>query len=394
MKPLPCSCKSNSFVPSFRLAHGIVAAPLLGLLCLGGLAACGGSSNSNHAPFIGSLNTVSTVASTVPDNGDVNPYGTVVVPRSIGQLVEGDVLVSNFNNSANQQGTGSTIVQVAPNGTVQLFAQLDAANLPGPCPGGVGLTTALAVLRTGWVIVGSLPTSDGTSATAQAGCLIVLDQTGEAVETISTTSVNGPWDMTATESNGMATLYVSNVLDGSVAATPNVVNNGTVVRIALTDPTGDGSNGAPSVTGMMVIGSGFAQRTDPAALVIGVTGVGLANNGTLYVADTLNNRIAAISNAASRTTSAGTGQTVSSDGALNGPLGLVIAPNGDVLTVNSGDGNIVETTPSGNQVAVTMLDDTGDPAGAGALFGLAVRPNGSAAVYFVDDASNQLNLLS
>jgi sugar lactone lactonase YvrE len=143
----------------------------------------------------------------------------------------------------------------------------------------------------------------------------------------------------------------------------------------------------------LVIGSGFGQRTDPAALVIGPTGVGLARNGTLYVADTLGNRIAAIPNALSRSDSADSGQTVTTDGALNGPLGLAVAPNGDILTVNSGDGNIVETTPGGTQVAVKILDDSGSPPGAGALFGLAVRTNATA-VYFVDDASNTLNLLS
>ena len=34
-------------------------------------------------------------------------------------------------------------------------------------------------------------------------------------------------------------------------------------------------------------------------------------------------------------------------GNLNGELGLVIAPNGHILTVNRGDGKIVETTPGG-----------------------------------------------
>ena len=391
MKTPVCWWKSKSSVQSFRFARGRVAAPLLGLFCLSTLAACG-SGSSTHGAFIGPLNTVSTIASTVPDNGDVNPYGTAVVPRSIGNLVAGDVLISNFNNSDNQQGTGTTIVQVAPNGTVQLFAQLDPAGLPGPCPGGVGLTTALVVLQTGWVIVGSLPTSDGTSATAAAGCLIVLNQMGDAVETLSGSSINGPWDMTATEGNGVATLFVTNVLDGTVAASPDVVNNGTVLRITLTNPMA-GSGNTPQEMTETVIGSGFGQRTDPAALVIGATGVGLAPSGTLYVADTLNSRIAAISGALSRSGSAGTGQTVSSGGSLNGPLGLAIAPNGNILTVNSGDGNIVETAPGGKQVAVKTLDDTGDPPGAGALFGLAVRPN-ARAVYFVDDASNQLNLLN
>ena len=86
------------------------------------------------------------------------------------------------------------------------------------------------------------------------------------------------------------------------------------------------------------------------------------------------------------------GYTVSAGGHLNGELGLVIAPNGDILTVNGGNGNLVEITPSGTQIAVSRLDSSGSPKGAGALFGLAVVP-GHDAVYFVDDATNQLDLL-
>jgi hypothetical protein len=114
------------------------------------------------------------VASTVPPNGDLNPYGVAVVQRTSGKLIAGNILVSNFNNSANLQGTG----------TASLFAWVDPSTLPGQCPGGVGLTTALVVLRAGWVIVGSLPTTDGTAATAQAGCLIVLNNQGAVVETL------------------------------------------------------------------------------------------------------------------------------------------------------------------------------------------------------------------
>src|SRR5260370_4570161 len=137
----------------------------------------------------------------------------------------------------------------------------------------------------------------------------------------------------------------------------------------------------------MVIASGFGERTDAAALVIGPTGVGLSG-GTLYVADTLANRIAAIPNAVSRTTNASTGTTVSTGGALNSPLGLAIAPNGDIVTVNGGDGNMVETTPAGTQVAVKAVDVTNT--GAGTLFGLAVIHN-QKGVYFVNDANNTLD---
>jgi hypothetical protein len=149
----------------------------------------------------------------------------------------------------------------------------------------------------------------------------------------------------------------------------------------------------PSIVGSTRIGSGFAERTDPAALVIGPTGVGIGGNGTLFVADTLANRVAAIPDALWRSTDAGRGLTVTKDGALNGPLGLFVAPDGHILTVNSGDGMIVETTESGIQVATDQLDSSGSPPGAGALFGLAVAPN-AAGVYYVDDATNTLNLLS
>src|ERR1700756_3772910 len=145
---------------------------------------------------------ITVISSTVPSNGDVNPYGVFRVPRSVGKLVRGNILISNFNNSTNLQGTGTTIVQISPSGSFSLFAQIDPSTLPGPCPGGVGLTTALVVLRSGWVVVGSLPTSDGTSATAQAGCLIVLDSNGNVAETITDAQINGPWDMTVFDATG------------------------------------------------------------------------------------------------------------------------------------------------------------------------------------------------
>jgi hypothetical protein len=330
---------------------------------------------------------ISVIASTVPANGDVNPYGIARIPQSSGSLLKGNILISNFNNSANLQGTGTTIVQIAPDGTSSLFAQIDANNLPGPCPGGIGLTTALAVLRTGWVIVGSLPTADGTAATAQAGCLLVLDSHGKVAETFYGSLINGPWDMTAWDAGSSAALFVSNVLNGTVAAAGTVVNKGTVVRLTLAIKSGT----APTLQSITVIGSGFPQRTDPAALVIGPTGLGLdADADVLYVADSLNNRVAAIRHPVFRDTSSGIGTTVSQGGGLNDPLGLTVAPDGKILTVNGNNGLLVETTPEGNQIHSALLDNTGNPPGAGALFGL-IDVLGSG-IYYVDDASNTLNL--
>jgi hypothetical protein len=354
--------------------------------CINGAVA----SAKGKQPFLDPFNTVTSLTSTVPANGDVNPYGIVIVERSVGDLTRGNILISNFNNSGNLQGTGTTIDEITPGGTLNLFASIDAAMLPGSCPGGVGLTTALAVLRSGFVIVGSLPTTDGMPDTIGAGCLLVLNSTGHVVETISGAPINGPWDMTAVDRGSSATLFVTNVLNGTVAAGGGTVHKGTVVRIRLRIHHGS----IPVPTSITVIGKGFAERTDPMALVVGPTGVAFSRGGhgphrnTLYVADTANSRIAAIPNAMDRNTAfPGGGLTVTSGGSLNGPLGLTAAPGGDLIAANGGDGNLVELTPSGSQVATKLVD----PAGAGVLFGLtAVKHTG---VYFVDDGDNTLRLL-
>ena len=304
-------------------------------------------------------------------------------------MSRGNILISNFNNAGssptgNFQGRGTTIVQMTPEGSLSLFAEINPSTLPGECPGGVGLTTALAVLPNGYVVVGSLPTTDGTAATAKEGCLIVLDSTGKVVETFSGPPINGPWDMTALTYGDDATLFVTNVLNGTVAAEGGIVNEGTVVRIRVHTS----ARHAPTFSDPDVIATGFPERTDPNALVVGPTGVALGFGGTLYVADTQGNRIAAVPNALFRgTTVDGRGNTVAKAGFLNNPLGLTLAPNGDLLAANASDGNIVEATPFGHQFQPV---ETG--AGAGGLFGLTVVPN-LRGVYFVNDANNTLGLL-
>jgi hypothetical protein len=360
----------------------------------------GGVSAAAEVPFLAgktvSPNQPSTVPTTGAETGDLNPYGVAVVPASVGNLHQGDVLVSNFNNSQNQQGTGSTIMQISPNGRQSVFATISLTPKQ-PCPGGVGLTTALVVLRNGTVVVGSLPTNGpnvGASAGEQAGCLIVLNSSGSVVRTISGGQINGPWDMTGTQFGDEAVLFVTNVLnDLSPTAPPTtVVNGGTVVRIVLDLRT-------DQVDSETVIANGLPERNDPAALVVGPTGVGLGFNGAvLYVASTEDNRIRAVPAPFFLPGPFfGSGFTVTSGGSLNAPLGLTVAPNGDVITVNGGDGKAVETVPfGGEQIATTQLDNTpiaGLPNGNGTLFGIALTPNGNG-LYFVDDGTNTLNLFS
>jgi hypothetical protein len=403
----------KAFTEQMRTLAGASLALLLLLPAMTALAGDG-----DDQAVLPSLTTIKTVASTVPKNGDVNPYGVAQVKRTIGKLSAGHILISNFNNSGNFQGEGSTVVDVAPDGAMSLFAALNPTNLPNPvslpagsCPGGIGLTTALVVLKQGWVIVGSLPTKNQGMTFTGSGCLIVLDNMGNPVETFYGSLINGPWDMTAFDGDREASLFVTNVLNGTLSAGGAVVHGGTVTRLNL-----NLQGQMPALESITIIGSGFPERTDPAALVIGPTGVGLRascegdgddcahhegdrdgdhhDSSLLYVADTLSSRVAVIDRALTRTTSAGIGRTLSSGGSLNGPLGLVVTPSGTVLTVNSSDGFITEISPHGMQVARKQLDNTPVPGslpGAGTLFGLVFDP--AAGVYFVDDGSNTLNLL-
>ena len=341
--------------------------------------------NATGAPFLAPLTSVSTVTSTVPANGDLNPYGIAVVPSSIGKLHAGELLVSNFNDKANNRGTGTTIVQLTPGGKASLFARITARSLPGDCPGGVGLTTALTVVPGGYVIVGSLPTTNGKSATASFGCLIVLDSDGRPAGTITGREIQGPWDMTSVTRGSTTTLFVSMVLNGGAAKGVHTIDNSTVLRIRLSS-AGDYP---PKVLDEQVIADAIPWRDDPTALVIGPTGMALGGNGSLYVADTLvDNRIAAIPHAMTRTTPAPDGgSTVSEGDHLKQPLGLALAPNGDVLTTNAGDGNIVETAPSGQQLLTRTADEK---TGAGSLFRMVVA---ASSIYYVDDGDNTLKLL-
>jgi sugar lactone lactonase YvrE len=189
-------------------------------------------------------------------------------------------------------------------------------------------------------------------------------------------------------------LFVTNVLNGlSPTAPPSaVVPEGTVVRVVLDLST-------YQVESEKVIANGLPERNDPTALVVGPTGVGLGFHGAvLYVASTENNRITAVPAPFFLQGPAfGPGFTVTSGSPLNGPLGLTVAPNGDIITVNAGDGKAVETVPfGGKQIATFQLDDStvpNEPNGNGTLFGIALTPNGKG-LYFVDDGTNTLNKFS
>jgi hypothetical protein len=372
----------------------------IGALLAGSVAATAPAVRADEARgFLETVKKHVTLTSTVPDNGDQNPYAVVVAPVSAGKIQKDDVLVDNFNNISNLQGLGTSIVDYNP-ATKQttLFAKLPR-HLP-LCPGGVGLTTAMTMLKSGWVIVGSLPSNDGTTRTRGDGCLLVIDANGQLADTWTGPEINGPWGNMAVIDDGThATLFVSMAgfdIPGPEVRDPQTgysvtLHKATVLRIELTIPAGK----PPAILRKTVIGSGFAHRSDKSSFLIGPTGLALAPDNTLYVSDALDNRIVAIADAATRTSSAGTGREITKDGLLSHPLSLIMLPNGHLLSCNAWNGQVVETDPAaGKQIYAQWIDtnQAQSPPGNGDLFGMAMRPDGKAFYYVADDMNTVVEL--
>jgi hypothetical protein len=374
------------------LASAIVALSLAASAVLAGLALA-----DEPRGFLETVHKHLTLTTTVPDNGDQNPYAVVVAPVSAGKVQQDDVLIDNFNDLSNLQGLGTTIVDYNPaTRRTTLFAALPR-HLP-QCPGGVGLTTAMTMLKSAWVIVGSTPSNDGTTSTKGAGCLLVLDASGQLVATWAGPDINGPWGNMAVIDNGAtATLFVSmagfdvpgpQVRDPATGY-PVVVAKATVLRLELAIADGK----PPVIKSRTVVADGFGQRADRDVFLIGPTGLALGPDGTLYVSDALANRIVAIPEAPTRTISAGTGREITKDGLLQRPLALIMLPNGHLLACNARNGKVVELDPgTGKQIYAQWVDtnQAQSPPGNGDLFGMAMRPDGKGFYYVEDDMNTVL----
>ncbi|WP_118181673.1 hypothetical protein [Paraburkholderia phosphatilytica] len=375
-------------------ARGRRAARTLAALAAGVAAfAAAGSAFADPQGFLETVHKHTTLINTVPDNGDQNPYAIVVAPVSSGSVKAGDVLVGNFNNSTNLQGTGSTIVDYHPD-TKQMSVFATVPRDLKDCPGGIGLSTAMTMLKSGWVIVGSTPSNDGTTGTKGAGCLIVLDNQGKVAKTIASPNINDPWGNMAVVDNGAsATLFVSNAGFGVGGAdgNPPVFKQATVLRVDLDIPDGK----PPVVKSETVIGSGYGAQADKGVFLVGPTGLALsADKKLLYVSDAIGNRINEIEDPMTRDTSAGVGRQLTVDGLLHRPLALATAPNGHLLATNALNGQVVEIDPvSGKQIYARWIDTdkAQSPPGNGDLFGIAMTPEGDG-FYYVEDDVNTLVL--
>jgi hypothetical protein len=328
------------------------------------------------------------VSSTVPSNGDLNPYGVAFVPQNFprgGSISPGDVLISNFNNTNNVQGTGTTIVQLTLNGTV----------VPSVAPGSggtavtfftskpTGLTTALGVLQGGFVLVGNVP-SDGTFATISQGSLQIIDRHGKLIKVVNdNVFLDSPWDLTINDNGYQAQVFVSNVKSGTVSRLDLAVGSSDVTILRETR-----------------IAMGYTVQPNTAAVILGPTGLAYdRTTDILYVASTADNEIFAVPHAGNAVSPVVTGTPIFANQHLRGPLALVFAPNGNLLTANGDAVNadpthpseIVEFTKSGEFVREFNVD-----AGQGGAFGIATVLSGNPPFNFaaVDDVPNVVSVYS
>ena len=321
-------------------------------------------------------------SSTIPANGDLNPYGVALVPDGFpggGSIGAGDVLISNFNSSANIQGTGTSIVRLNPHGPIAppgAAVAFFTSRLPG-------LSTALGILRGGFVLVGNVPTTDGTYATIGRGALQVIDRNGHWLQTWKDpVFLDGPWDLAIDDHGSQASIFVSNVLNGTVSR----------LDVAVT------SSGL-TLQEKITIASGYTHVPNAAAVVLGPTGLAFDSaTDTLFVASTADNAIYSIAQASRRSNAAHKGDLAVADPHLRGPLALLLAPNGHLLTAN-GDAvhadplhpsEIVEFTRSGQFIREYNVDPS-----QGGAFGIGIRCEEYDACDFavVDDVTNYLSIV-
>jgi hypothetical protein len=346
-------------------------------------------------PIIPQLTATPTaVVSTVPANSDQNPYGVAFVPREFrrgGPLHPGDILVSNFNDGNNAQGTGTTIVSISPDGTPSLFY----TNTATP-----GLSTALGVLKRGLVLVGNVPSLDGSGVCTQVGdeetdvgqgALAIINRHGHVMKILTSAKfLNGPWDLAVRDDGDHAKIFVADALSGTVSR----------IDLRLEDFDHDGDVDHIVVEGETQIASGYQHVCNSSAFVLGPTGVALdQEKDILYVASTGDNAIFAIHDASDRHSDDGLGKLVTQDPVhLHGPLGLLRTPNGDLISAQGDAVNpdptqvseLVEFTAGGKFVAEVEVDP--NPGGA---FGLALKSfeNGDGFVFAaVDDNINSLEI--
>ena len=326
----------------------------------------------NSVSILKMLSKQVVIGSTVDSKfHQLNPYGLTVAPASAGDFKKGDLVVCNFNDKANVQGTGFTIVALHPKPGSKPLLVSSSKTLVG--------CNALA-LSTG---------DDIWAAAFTANDNPVLSPTGVLEINIKGKPFDRPFGQIFAQPKG-----------GSPAFYATDAGDGTVVRINLGSPfTFD------------VIAKGFAINHGKPGSILGPSGLAYDPNGDqLYVVDGTNNTVVAFSKVSSipnggvtvekggktfKGPSAHDARLVFAGAPLNGPISSALLFNGNLVVGNTGNPSgkniMVELSPTGKMLATRNVDK----GASGALFGMVATGTSAAntKLYFNDDNDNNRQVL-
>jgi hypothetical protein len=316
-----------------------------------------------------------TIGSTVDSkNGDKAPRAITIVPHTSHELVAGQLLVCNFDDSAGDSGHGTTveILNPQPKSKPTRFAQ--SASIEG-CDGN-------ALDSDAFVFVGGLT----------SGKLVEYDGNGVATKTYAGSPIKAPFaDALAPPQQefGPEEVFVGTTIGGIVNIGAGFYGNGKALQVAKGFAVSNGSQGELAPSGLQ-----YDKSVD-----------------TLYIADGVTNTVVEFTHASELaaqneiTVQPGgktfkcefpkvtCGKLVKAGTPLNAPLASALLPNGNLIVANTaGTANeLVELTPTG-QILATKVVDSSKTQG---VFGLAAAGSndGNTVLFFTDTNSNTLQEL-
>lgn len=358
----------------------------------------GGTANATTAQvtvspsILSQLTQISTIGPTadplVTQGG--NPYGLVIAPATSGLITQGDLIVCNFNDTPTGQGTGTTLVGLHPTAGTTPYNIAQSNSLQG--------CNALAIL----------PDDSIAAAAYSANSFPLVSATGTVGTPFAQEAFAEPWGaaFVAATSSTPAALYVTNVGTGGGTAS--------IDRIELNGDT---------PTNFTEIAKGFCGAGTP-GMIYAPSGLTYdASIDTLYVVDTSSYSVVALANVSKIGTdgvvvngscggstptpaltfsgpSAASARVIASGGQFNSPISAALLMDGDLI-VGNGDIDSPKTPNLAFEISPTLgfvgqpiqLDTSGN---AGALFGIAtaVDGKGNQVVYFNDDYTNTVNVLT
>lgn len=330
---------------SFSSARPAGSSLAMGILLTLGLAACKKDSPEEYTLV---YSTVSTLAGTGV-SGNTNGAGTMAQfygPEGMAIDAQGNVYVADAGNDAIRKiSPAGLVTAVAGNGSGFVNGAATIAKFNGPSDVAFDGAGNLYIADFGNNCIRKITPVGQVSTFAGAGVAGFADGPTTAAQ------FNGPNGVAV---DGQGVVYVADCYNNRIR---KIMPNGNVSTLA-----GSGQRG-------------FADGPAGSAQFVGVEGLALDSQGTLYVADFSGERIRRVTQAGVVSTMAGTGVRGSTDGAANtaqfyGPTGIAFDAQGNLFVADDGNNCVRKITPAGevSTVAGTRVAGFADGPAATAQF--------------------------